>query len=57
MPWVRFLSDHDDKPLPQVTVAYRAGEVKLVTTACAERAIALGRAEKTKKPGGKADAD
>ncbi|MGV3649846.1 MAG: hypothetical protein ACO1OK_00340 [Devosia sp.] len=44
MPWVRFLADHDHKPTRQVTIAYRAGQVRLVTTACAKRAIALGRA-------------
>lgn len=50
MPWLRFTADHDDKPRSQVTVVYRAGDEKLVTTACAERAIALGRAVKIKKP-------
>lgn len=50
MPWVRFSADMDFKPTPQVTIAYRAGDVKLVTTACAKRAVALGRAVRTNKP-------
>jgi hypothetical protein len=50
MPWVRFLRNFDWTPTPAVTVAFKAGSVKLVTTACARRAIATGAAEKTAKP-------
>jgi hypothetical protein len=51
MPWVRFLAGFDFKPKPAVTIAYRPGDVKLVTTACARAALAAGKAEKTTKPG------
>jgi len=51
MPWIRFSADYDDKPTPQVTIAYRSGDVKFVTRACADRAIAKGAAALTKKPG------
>lgn len=52
MPWVRFTSDFDFKPKPQVTQAYKDGAVKLVTTACANAAIAAGKGEKAQKPHG-----
>jgi len=42
---VRFLKDFDWKPSAMVTVAYRAGETKLVDAACAEAAIARDAAE------------
>lgn len=45
MPRVRFLADFDFKPSSQVTMAYRRGEEKLVTTPCAEAAIGKGKAE------------
>ena len=51
MPWVRFTADHDFKPRPAVTLAYLAGQVRLVTTPCAQQAIALGRAEACDRPG------
>lgn len=41
---VRFTADYDFKPSPNVTQAYRAGQEAVVTTPCAEKAIALGRA-------------
>lgn len=44
MPWVRFLEEFDWKPKPAVTVAFRAGTVKLVTRACAEKALTAGKA-------------
>ena len=50
MPWVRFTADHDWKPVPSVTVAFKAGHEKLVTRACASQAIAKGKAEKIKAP-------
>ena len=55
MPWVRFVADMDWKPVPAVTQAYRAGEVKLVTTPCAEAAIAKGKAVKASNPKKKTD--
>lgn len=42
---VRFLTDYDYKPTPGSTVAYRAGWSGLVRKECAERAVALGKAE------------
>lgn len=47
--WVRFIADFDFKPKLAVTIAYKAGTVANVTNACAERAIALGRAVKDVK--------
>jgi hypothetical protein len=49
MPWVRFTADFDFKPKAAVTLAFRAGQRKLVTTACAKQAIAVGKAELTRK--------
>lgn len=42
---VKFLSDYDFKPRPQITIAYKAGETRLVHLACAVRAVKLGKAE------------
>lgn len=50
MPWVRFDQAFDWKPRPSVTQAYYAGDVKLVTTACANAAEAKGKGKRTKKP-------
>lgn len=50
MPVVRFTADFDHKPIPSVTVSYKAGMQTLVTTACAERAVRLGKGEIVKKP-------
>ncbi|MEQ1901862.1 MAG: hypothetical protein ABL866_14160 [Devosia sp.] len=49
MPWIKFTADFDFRPKPAVTLAYRAGQVVLVTTACAKAAIDKGRAERTSK--------
>lgn len=56
MPWVRFTADFDFKPKPQVTLAFRAGQEKNVTTPCAEAAIAKGKAVKLPRKR-KGDAD
>lgn len=50
MPWLLFTADFDHKPRPGVTIAYRAGQHLLVTTACAERAVAAGKAVRKAKP-------
>nr|WP_278377191.1 hypothetical protein [Brucella anthropi] len=50
MPWVYFTADFDWKPNPQVTVAYREGQRLLVTTPCANAALAMSVAEKLKTP-------
>ena len=50
MPWIRFTADFDWRPKHGVTIAYKAGMVKLVTTPCAVAAIAAGKAERTVKP-------
>ncbi len=42
---VTFLSDFDYKPRPQITMAYKAGETRLVHIACAVLAVARGKAE------------
>lgn len=46
MPRVKFTADFDWKPTRQVTIAYRAGDLEMVTTPCANAAIAAGKAEK-----------
>jgi hypothetical protein len=56
MPWVRFSADFDFKPKPSLTLAYRAGDEKLVTTPCAQAAVAAGKGTIVKKARkGKAD--
>lgn len=53
--WVRFTADFDFSPVEfsgLVTVAYKAGTVENVPTACADLALAAGKAEKTKAPRG-----
>lgn len=50
MPWIRFTADFDWRPIPQKTIAYKAGMHKLVTTRCADAAIAAGKAVKQAKP-------
>ncbi len=50
MPVVRFLKNFDWKPMSTVTIAYKEGAKHLVTTRCAERAIAKGAAEKVERP-------
>jgi hypothetical protein len=49
MPWVRFISDFNWKPKPAVTIAYKAGHVMNVTSACAAEAVRKGRATRMKK--------
>lgn len=53
MPWVRFTDRFDWRP-PQlkgrVTYAYKAGSTYLVTTPCAEAALAKGKAVRTVSP-------
>jgi hypothetical protein len=52
LPRVRFTADFDFRPKPGVTIGYKAGWAGLVTTPCANQAIAAGKAVK-----GKAKAD
>ncbi|MGV8830339.1 MAG: hypothetical protein ACOH2N_00045 [Devosia sp.] len=49
MPQVRFVADFDWKPSRQITVAYRSGDELLVTTACANAAMAAKKAVKVSK--------
>lgn len=56
--WVRFKEDFDFSPAAPkgfVTIAYKAGMVKNVTTECAEAAFAAEKAERTTRA--KADED
>ena len=50
MPWVIFQTDFDwtDPRMPARTTAYRSGTRVLVTTPCAEAAIAKGAASPVK---------
>lgn len=48
---IRFLTDWDWKPSRMATVAYKAGHVAYVTKVCAEKALALGKAEPVKVAG------
>lgn len=41
---VQFIKDYDYKPIPSVTIGYKAGQIKFVRLECAERAVALGKA-------------
>jgi hypothetical protein len=50
MPWVRFIADFDFKPAPRITLAFHAGQVRLVTTACAAAASTKGKAVRATKP-------
>lgn len=47
---IRFLVDWDWKPSPMATIAYRAGQSYYVTLACAEKALAQGKAEPVTGP-------
>lgn len=49
MPWVRFSDGFDWKPVPAVTIAYRAGGAYQVTTACANAAVKAGKAVRLRK--------
>ena len=44
---VKFLENFDYKPQPQITIAYQKDDVTLVHRACAEQAVAKGKAEYT----------
>lgn len=57
MPWVRFTADFAWKPIPAVTKKFRAGTVANVTTPCANKAIARGKAERVETKRKKPDAD
>lgn len=48
--WVLFTADYDWKPRPPVTIAFKADSVANVTRACAAKAIAAGKAERTERP-------
>ncbi|MDJ1632679.1 hypothetical protein [Rhizobium rhizogenes] len=41
---LRFTADFDYKPLPSVTIAFRAGQTCVVKRECYDRAIAAGKA-------------
>lgn len=45
MPWVKFTSDMDYRLTPQCVRAYKAGMQLLVSQACADSAVAAGKAE------------
>lgn len=51
MPWVRFTKDYDWVQ-PAFTIAYKAGMHLNVTRACADEAIAAGKATPMKKAAG-----
>lgn len=46
MPWIRFISHFDwvDPRMKQMLVAYKAGQIRMVTTPCAQAAILKGKA-------------
>lgn len=50
MPWLKFSGDFDWKPQPNITIGYLTGQVKLVTTACADAAEKAGKGNRVKKP-------
>lgn len=50
MPWVRFLSDFDFRATAAVTIAYKEGMVRSVTTRCANAAISQKKAAKVPTP-------
>lgn len=49
MAWVRFLAPMDWKPRPQVTIAFRAGDVKNVPRAAVEAAVSAGKAVRMRR--------
>jgi hypothetical protein len=51
MAWVRFTADFDFKPSAAVTVGYLAGMVENVTTRCAAKTVAAGKAVRVKETG------
>jgi len=50
MPWLHFTAAFNFVVKPAVTIAYPKGYVGLVTTPCANRAIAAGKAERLPTP-------
>ena len=48
--WVKFVGNFSFKPTPQTTIDYPAGMVCQVTSRCAEKAIAAGKAEQLARP-------
>lgn len=58
MPWIRFTADYDFSPVAlkgHVTIAYKAGMVKNVTTECATLAVGADKAERMEKSAKDAD--
>lgn len=53
MPWVRFIADFDFKPKESVTVAFKAGTLRIVPRAAAAQAVAEGKAEAAERPPGR----
>ncbi|MCJ8051670.1 hypothetical protein GB928_004225 [Shinella curvata] len=49
MPWIRFTKDHNWVQ-PAFTIAYKAGMHLNVTRACADEAVAAGKAVRAKRP-------
>jgi len=49
MPRVHFIEDFDFRPKPGVTTAYKAGWTGMVTTPCAEQAVAAKKAKRVAK--------
>lgn len=49
MPRVRFTADFDFRPQQGVTIAYKAGWSGLVTTPCANQAVAAKKATRISK--------
>lgn len=52
--WVRFTADFDWRQ-PAFTIAYKDGMTLNVTRACADAAVAAGKAEKATRKKGSAD--
>lgn len=50
MAWVRFTSDFEWWPSPQVTISYKAGSILNVTRRCAKEAVEKGRAVRAAAP-------
>jgi hypothetical protein len=50
MPWVRFTANFDWSPRRNVEISYKADCAYLVTTRCANEAVAKGKADKIRKP-------
>ncbi|GGA63858.1 hypothetical protein [Pelagibacterium lentulum] len=49
MPQVHFTDDFDFKAKPGVTIAYKAGWTGMVTTPCADQAVASKKAKRVAK--------